>query len=181
VFKYNNGVRCTELNPIDGQVRWTKFENPRAAIFARDWKKNVFIRAGTQTWTGATFGDMPGPLVSRAPTSCYTERSIQLMASKWLLEESVFGRSSATTMVKGYGRFGWFRSDFRNCVALRRRLQLSNRKRGSANGAGSSENVQLVMWLHEAMGRWSYNPPVGAFDFPGCGWALAILCGQLWF
>ncbi len=37
VINHNNGGDATEVNPIDGQTRWTKF-NPVSGIFPRDWK-----------------------------------------------------------------------------------------------------------------------------------------------
>jgi alpha-amylase len=37
VINHNNGGDASEVNPIDGQTRWTKF-NPVSGRFPRDWK-----------------------------------------------------------------------------------------------------------------------------------------------
>jgi alpha-amylase len=37
VINHNNGGDASEVNPIDGQTRWTKF-NPVSGKFPRDWK-----------------------------------------------------------------------------------------------------------------------------------------------
>jgi Alpha amylase, catalytic domain len=69
VFNHNSGGDAQELNPIDGQSRWTKF-TPRSGKFPRDWK--CFHPSQYETWDGATFGDMPD-LCHRTPL-VYTER-----------------------------------------------------------------------------------------------------------
>jgi alpha-amylase len=71
VFNHNSGGDSQELNPIDGQSRWTKFE-PRSGKFPRDWK--CFHPSRYETWDGATFGDMPD-LCHRAPF-VYTSSSV---------------------------------------------------------------------------------------------------------
>jgi alpha-amylase len=96
VFNHNSGGDAQELNPIDGQSRWTSFE-PKSAKFPRDWK--CFHPSRYETWDGATFGDMPD-LCHRAPL-VYTEL---ISYARWLLEEIGFD-GFRYDMVKGYG--GW--------------------------------------------------------------------------
>src|SRR6058998_3346619 len=70
VFNHNSGADAQELNPIDGQLRWTNF-SPRSGKFRRDW--SCFHPSRYETWDGATFGEMPD-LCHRAPI-VYTSSS----------------------------------------------------------------------------------------------------------
>src|SRR6266481_4382270 len=94
VFNHNSGADARELNPIDGQSRWTKFA-PGSGKFRRDW--TCFHPSRYETWDGATFGDMPD-LCHRAPM-VYTEL---ISYARWLLEEIGFD-GFRYDMVKGYG------------------------------------------------------------------------------
>jgi alpha-amylase len=82
VFNHNSGADAQELNPIDGQSRWTKF-TPKSGKFLRDWK--CFHPSQYETWDGATFGEMPD-LCHRTPL-VYTEL---INYARWLLEEVGF-------------------------------------------------------------------------------------------
>ena len=56
VLDHNNGGDAQELNPLDHQTRWTKF-NPASGKFPRDWQ--CFHPSPYETFDGMTFGDMP--------------------------------------------------------------------------------------------------------------------------
>ncbi len=94
VFNHNSGGDAQELNPIDGQSRWTKFD-PKSGKFPRDW--TCFHPSQYETWDGATFGDMPDRC-HRTPL-VYTEF---INYARWLLEEVGFD-GFRYDMVKGYG------------------------------------------------------------------------------
>ena len=56
VINHNSGADNEEVNPIDGQKRWTKF-TPGSGKFPRD--RTCFHPSYYETWDGGTFGDMP--------------------------------------------------------------------------------------------------------------------------
>ncbi len=149
VFNHNSGGDVQELNPMDGQSRWTKFE-PKSDKFPRDWK--CFHPSRYETWDGATFGDMPD-LCHRAPV-VYTEL---ISYSRWLLEEVGFD-GFRYDMVKGYG--GWMVRSIQELRALRDRTSF---KPYAVGECWDSERT-IGDWLDET-NAWSDNP-VGVFDFP---------------
>ena len=108
VFNHNSGGDAQELNPIDGQTRWTKF-TPASGKFPRDW--TCFHPSRYETWDGGTFGDMPD-LCHRDP-AVYTEL---IGYSRWLLEEIGFD-GFRYDLVKGYG--GWMVRSIQELRALR--------------------------------------------------------------
>jgi alpha-amylase len=77
VFNHNSGADAQEPNPIDGQLRWTKF-TPKSGKFPRDWK--CFHPSQYETWDGVTFGDMPD-LCHRTPF-VYTEQLCALAVGR---------------------------------------------------------------------------------------------------
>ena len=158
VFNHNSGADSQELNPIDGQSRWTKF-SPQSGKFPRDWK--CFHPSQYETWDGVTFGDMPD-LCHRAPF-VYTEL---INYSRWLLEEIGFD-GFRYDMVKGYG--GWM---VRSIQELRGLRSGTSFKPYAVGECWDSERT-IDDWLDEA-NAWSDNP-VGAFDFP-LRWRLRDLC-----
>ena len=56
VFNHNSGADEQELNPLDGQSRWTKF-TPRSGQFPRDW--TCFHPSRYEVRDLETFGGMP--------------------------------------------------------------------------------------------------------------------------
>jgi hypothetical protein len=108
VFNHNSGGDAQELNPIDCQSRWTKFD-PKSGKFPRDWK--CFHASQYETWDGATFGDMPD-LCHRTPL-VYAEL---INYARWLLEEIGFD-GFRYDIVKGYG--GWMVRSIQELRALR--------------------------------------------------------------
>ena len=149
VFNHNSGADVQESNPIDGQLRWTKF-TPKSGKFPRDWK--CFHPSQYETWDGVTFGDMPD-LCHRTPF-VYTEL---ITYARWLLEEIGFD-GFRYDMVKGYG--GWMVRSIQELRALRGGTSF---KPYAVGECWDSERT-IDDWLDEA-NAWSDNP-VGAFDFP---------------
>jgi glycosidase len=92
VFNHNSGGDAQELNPIDRQSRWTKFD-PKSGKYPRDWK--CFHPSQYEAWESATFDDMPD-LCHRTPL-VYTEL---INYARWLLEEIGFD-GFRYDMVKG--------------------------------------------------------------------------------
>ena len=129
VFNHNSGGDAQELNPIDGQSRWTKFE-PKSRKFPRDWK--CFHPSQYETWDGATFGDMPD-LCHRTPF-VYTEL---INYARWLLEEIGFD-GFRYDMVKGYG--GWMVRSIQELRALRG-AAVSSLTRSASAGTANAQSM----------------------------------------
>ncbi len=66
VFNHNSGADAQELNPDDGETRWTKF-SPASGRFPRDWYS--FHPSRYETWDEMVFGGMPD-LCHRNPDVC---------------------------------------------------------------------------------------------------------------
>jgi alpha-amylase len=163
VFNHNSGADAQEPNPIDEQLRWTKF-TPKSDKFPRDWK--CFHPSQYETWDGVTFGDMPD-LCHRTPF-VYTEL---INYARWLLEEIGFD-GFRYDMVKGYG--GWMVRSIQELRALRSDTSF---KPYAVGECWDSERT-IDDWLDET-NAWSDNP-VGAFDFP-LRWRLRDLCDSYGF
>ena len=163
VFNHNSGADAQELNPIDGQLRWTNF-SPGSGKFRRDW--SCFHPSRYETWDGATFGEMPD-LCHRAPI-VYTEL---ISYARWLLEEIGFD-GFRYDMVKGYG--AWMVRSIQELRALRGGVSFK------PYGVGECWDSERTIddWLDQA-NAWSDNP-VGAFDFP-LRWRLRDLCDSYAF
>src|ERR1700754_3409316 len=56
VFNHNSGADETEVNPLDGQARWTKF-NPKSNKFARNWE--CFHPSIFDSYDNERFAGMP--------------------------------------------------------------------------------------------------------------------------
>jgi alpha-amylase len=149
VINHNSGADEQEKNPIDGSVRWTKF-NPASGKFKRDW--SCFHPSYYETWDNQTFGDMPD-LCHRKP-DVYTEL---IKYAKWLLDDIGFD-GFRYDFVLGYG--GWM------ARAIQELRTLKNGKPEKPFGVGECwERMRTIDdWLDET-NSWSDNP-VGAFDFP---------------
>jgi alpha-amylase len=149
VINHNSGADAQEVNRIDQQTRWTKFD-PASGHFARDW--TCFHPNRYETWDGSTFGDMPD-LCHRNP-AVYTAL---ITYARWLLETIGFD-GFRYDMVKGYG--GWMVRSIQEMRALRGDVSV---KPYAVGECWDSERT-IDEWLDEA-NAWSDNP-VGAFDFP---------------
>lgn len=148
VLNHNNGADEQERNPIDGQMRWTKFL-PKSYRFKRDWQ--CFHPSPYETWDGETFGDMPD-LCHRNP-EVYTEL---LTYARWLFEEIGFD-GFRYDMVKGYG--AWMVRAIQELRLLRDGEAL--KPFGVGECWDCDRNVKE--WLDET-NTWSDNP-ASAFDF----------------
>lgn len=94
VINHNSGGDSTEVNPIDGKSRWTKF-NPGSGKFARDWQD--FHPSPYESFDQMSFGDMPD-LCHRNPR-VYTQ---MVDVAQWLIEQIGFD-GFRFDFVKGYG------------------------------------------------------------------------------
>jgi len=163
VLNHNSGADSMEENPIDNEMRWTKF-SLKSGRFPRDWE--CFHPNRYETWDGEVFGDMPD-VCHRTPY-VYTEL---INYARWLLEEIGFD-GFRYDLVKGYG--GWMVRAIQELRALR------GGKSFKPYAVGECWDCDRTIgeWLDEA-NAWSDNP-VGAFDFP-LYWRLGELCDNYGF
>jgi alpha-amylase len=64
VINHNSGADEEEVNPLDGQKRWTKF-NPKSGKFPRDWNCFHPSRYEQVMIEGENFAGFPSPLPSQ--------------------------------------------------------------------------------------------------------------------
>ena len=150
VLNHNNGADEQELNPIDNQLRWTKF-NPMSDRFERDWK--CFHPSIFERWDNSVFGEMPD-LCHRNPY-VYSE---MMEMTRWLIEDIGYD-GFRYDFVLGYG--GWLVKSI-----LERRYIKNGRNDFAPFGVGECWNTDrdIDEWLDE-VNNWSDNPGT-AFDFP---------------
>lgn len=149
VINHCSGADAQEVNPINGQLRWTKF-NPASGKFLRDWE--CFHPNMYESWDEMTFGDMPD-LSHRNP---YVYAEI-LKFTRWLVEEIGFD-GFRFDFAKGYGA---------NTITA---IQEYRYQRGGnlitpygvAEYWDSATNT--LNWEREV--NFSNSNPVDAFDFP---------------
>ncbi|MEK7432378.1 MAG: alpha-amylase domain-containing protein [Cyanobacteriota bacterium] len=82
IINHNNGGDEQELNPIDNQLRWTKF-NPQSKKFYRDWK--CFHPSPYMFSDEGVFGEMPD--------FCHTNPYVThefIKYTRWMIEEIGF-------------------------------------------------------------------------------------------
>jgi len=163
VLNHNSGADIQEKNPIDKEMRWTKFD-VKSGKFPRDWK--CFHPNAYETWDNEEFAGMPD-LCHRHPF-VYTE---MINYARWLLEEIGFD-GFRYDMVKGYG--GWMVRSIQELRALR------GRKSFKPYAVGECWDCDRTIgeWLDEA-NAWSDNH-VGVIDFP-LRWRLGDLCDSYGF
>ncbi len=94
VLDHNSGGDATEVNPVDGSTRWTRF-TPGSGKFPRTWE--CFHPSPYETFDEMTFGDMPD-LCHRNPY-VYTEI---IKLAQWMVEQIGFD-GFRFDFVKGYG------------------------------------------------------------------------------
>jgi alpha-amylase len=163
VINHNNGGDGQELNPIDGQTRWTKF-SPKSGKFPRTWP--CFHPSRYEQWDGGTFGDMPD-LCHRAP---YVYQQL-IECARWMIEDIGFD-GFRYDFVKGYG--GWM------VRAIQELRYLKNNQGYKPFAVGECWDSDRVIddWLDET-NAWMDNP-VSAFDFP-LKYKLNDLCDTFGF
>jgi alpha-amylase len=158
VFNHNSGADEQEVNPLDGQSRWTKF-TPRSGRFARDW--TCFHPSRYEERDRETFGGMPD-LCHRNP-HVYTEL---IQYCRWLLEDVGFD-GFRYDCVRGFG--SWMIRSIQELRALRDGVSF---KPYAVAEYWDSDGV-IDDWLG-GTDTFSENP-AGAFDFP-LRWRLRDLC-----
>jgi alpha-amylase len=158
VFNHNSGADAQEVNPLDGQTRWTKF-TPKSGQFPRDWK--CFHPSPYEFQDYESFGGMPD-LCHRNPY-VYLEL---IRYCRWLLEDVGFD-GFRYDCVRGFG--GWMVRSIQELRALRDGASF---KPYAVAEFWDSDHV-IEDWLGGA-DTFAENP-VGAFDFP-LRWRLRDLC-----
>jgi len=160
VFNHNSGADGQEVNPLDGELRWTAF-TPRSGRFPRDW--TCFHPSRYELRDRETFGGMPD-LCHRNPR-VYLEL---IEYCRWLLEEVGFD-GFRYDCVRGFG--AWMVRSIQELRALRDGVAF---KPYAVAEYWDSDRV-IDDWLGDA-DTGSENP-VGAFDFP-LRWRLRDLCDR---
>lgn len=165
VLNHNYGGDGQEENPIDGQVRWTKF-NSQSGKFPRDWK--CFHPSPYETMDGwGAFGDMPdlchrNPIVYGALMEC----------TRWMIEDIGFD-GFRFDFVKGYGP--WVVKG----IAEYRYNRAGKCYRPFCVGECWDSDRVVDEWLTSVNNAFMDNP-VSAFDFP-LHYKLKGLCDQYGF
>jgi alpha-amylase len=164
VINHNSGGDATEVNPVDGKTRWTKY-TPLSGKFPRDWK--CFHPSAYETWDEETFGDMPD-LCHRDPT--VYEQMIEV--AQHLIEDIGFD-GFRFDFVKGYGP--WM------VKAIAEVRYLNKAQQGFKPfcvGECWDSDRTIIDWL-TAVNTFMDNP-VSAFDFP-MRYRLKDLCDTFGF
>jgi alpha-amylase len=149
VINHNNGADEQEVNPIDGESRWTKFA-PKSGKFVRDWE--CFHPCRFETWDLERFGGMPD--LSHRNPKVYAE-VMELV--RWLVEEIGFD-GFRYDFVKGYG--SWLVTAIQEYRYVRDGAAF--RPYGVAENWSGTRSIDN--WINET-NAWNDNP-VDAFDFP---------------
>jgi len=164
VINHNSGGDATELNPMDGKTRWTKF-TPASGIFPRNWL--CFHPSSYETYDEMSFGDMPD-LCHRDP-SVYA----QMIAIAQFLIEQIGFDGFRFDFVKGYGP--WM------VKAIAEVRYLNKDQKGFKPfcvGECWDSDRTINDWL-SAVNTFMDNP-VSAFDFP-LHYRLKQLCDNYGF
>lgn len=170
VINHNSGADATEVSPIDGMQRWTKF-TPASQRFPRDW--TCFHPSSFETMDGfGMFGGMPD-LCHRSPVVY----SAMMEFSRWLIETIGFD-GFRFDFVKGYGP--WLVKG----IAEYRYVKNNKPIKPFCVGECWDSDRTIDDWL-QSVNSFTDNP-VSAFDFPlhyrikqlcdGFGFDLRELC-----
>jgi alpha-amylase len=163
VINHNSGADASEINGINGQTRWTRFQ-PRSGLFPRDWE--CFHPNQFESWDEGTFGDIPD-LSHRNP---YVFGEI-LKLTRWLVETIGFD-GFRYDFVKGYG--AWTVASIQEYRYLRDGKPF--RPYGVAEHWATARAIES--WVDVT--NFSTQNPVDAFDFP-LREMLKALCDQYGF
>jgi len=163
VINHNSGADEEEINPLDGETRWTKF-TPKSGKFARDWNSFHPSRFEREMVEGENFAGFPH-LCHRNPTVY----SAMFDYARMLIEELDFA-GFRFDFVKGYG--SWM-------------ITLLSNYRFEKDGATDfmpyvvgelwSGGDDIDTWLEKA-NRYTDNQ-IAAFDFP-LRYKLKGVCDQ---
>ncbi len=165
VLDHNSGGDTQETNPLDGQLRWTKF-TPKSGKFPRDWK--CFHPSTYETmdcW--GVFGDMPD-LCHRNPVVY----AALMEYTRWMIEDIGFD-GFRFDFVKGYGP--WMVKGIAEYCYSR----AANYFRPFCVGECWHSDRVVDEWLTSINNAFMDNP-VSAFDFP-LHYKLKGLCDQYGF
>jgi len=163
VVNHNNGADGQEVNPIDGQLRWTRF-TPASGRFPRN--VDCFHPSRYETRDNETFGDMPD-LVHRNPRVLGDIMDM----TRWLIEEIGFD-GFRYDFVKGYGT--WMITAIQEYRYMRAGMLI----RPFGVGENWDSERTIDNWVNE-VNAWTDNP-VNAFDFPQ-HYMLKALCDGFGF
>jgi alpha-amylase len=151
VINHNGGADEEEVNPLDGQKRWTKF-NPRSGKFPRDW--NCFHPSRYEEFMveGENYGGFPH--------LCHRNPHVYMEMYRWarfLIEELGF-EGFRFDYVKGFG--GWMISQ----LAKYRYVKDGKEFRPYVVGEHWSGDQDIETWI-EHVNSITDNQ-IAAFDFP---------------
>ena len=149
VLNHNSGADAEEVNPINGQKRWTLFQ-PKSGRFPRNWES--FHPSMYESWDEMTFGDMPD--LSHRNPYVYGEL---LKFARWLIEEVGFD-GFRYDFVKGFAA--------NTITAIQEYRYMKNGAYHKPFGVAEywDNATNTLHWVNEA-NEANYNP-VDAFDFP---------------
>jgi alpha-amylase len=163
VLDHNYGGDAQEVNPLDGQTRWTKF-NAASGQFPRDW--TCFHPCKYETFDGMSFGDMPD-LCHRNPY-VYGE---MIKLAQFFIEQMEFD-GFRFDFVKGYAPW------MVKAIAELRYLGRAGAAYPFCVGE-CWDNIRAVDdWLNNVNAY--IDNPVNAFDFP-LHYRLKDLCDTYGF
>jgi alpha-amylase len=163
VINHNSGADETEVNPITGQSRWTRFR-PASGRFPRDWE--CFHPNPFERWDEDVFGDM-SDLSHRNP---YVLGEL-LKLARWLIEEVGFD-GFRYDFVKGYGAL--------TVTAIQEYRYLRDGRPFQPYGVAEHWSGARAIEAWVDLTNFSNQNPVDAFDFP-LREVLKSLCDQYGF
>lgn len=151
VINHNSGADEEEVNPLDGQKRWTKF-NPKSGKFPRDW--NCFHPSRYEEFMveGENYGGFPH-LCHRNP---HVYREMYRWA-RFIIEELGF-EGFRFDFVKGFG--GWMISQ----LAKYRYVKDGKEFRPYVVGEHWSGDQDIETWIEHVNSV--TDTQIAAFDFP---------------
>ncbi len=157
VLNHCSGADAQEVNPITGELRWTKFL-PASGRFPRDW--NSFHPSDYESWDDGAFAGFPD-LCHRNP-AVFTEVMAYV---KWLVEEVGFD-GFRYDFVKGYGEEGRGVGMITAIQEFRyRRVGGTHHKPFGVVEYWDEQDVGAIERYIDGVNFWN-DAPVGAFDFP---------------
>jgi alpha-amylase len=168
VLNHCSGADAEELNPISGEMGWTRFQ-PASRRFPRNW--NSFHPSEYESWDDQSFGAFPD-LCHRNP-----QVFLEVMAYvKWLVEEIGYD-GFRYDFVKGFGYAGhgaWLITAIQEYRYRRQGAQYY--KPFGVLEYWEEEDVSAIERYLDGANYWSDNE-VTAFDFP-LRRQLARLCDE---
>lgn len=166
VLNHCSGADAQEINPITGELRWTKFV-PASGRFARDWTS--FHPSDYESWDDGVFAGFPD-LCHRNP-AVYAEVMAYV---KWLVEEVGFD-GFRYDFVKGFGEEGRGVGMITAIQEYRyRRVGRTHHTPFGVVEYWDEHDVSAIERYIDGINFWN-DAPAGAFDFP-LRHQLKLLC-----